>query len=175
MISAESMAGSWLASPFLRVPLVALVVVALQSSVLTELHPFGVTADAMLLLAVCAGLLGGPEKGAVVGFAVGLLFDLVLDTPFGLSALTYCVVGYATGYVQTGVERAAWWLAMPAVLAASAAGIVLETALGTLFGLEGLVRLRMLLVVVVVGVINGLLAPVALRVMRWALLAGEGG
>ena len=45
--------------------------------------------DLMLALAVAAGLAGGPERGAWVGFAAGLLADCFLQTPLGLSALVY--------------------------------------------------------------------------------------
>ena len=51
----------------------------------------------MLLLAISAGIAAGPEWGALTGFIAGIAFDLVLQTPFGLSALSYCIVGYLVG------------------------------------------------------------------------------
>ena len=43
--------------------------------------------------------MGGPEAGAWVGFTAGLATDLFLPTPFGLSALVGCVLGFVTGRV----------------------------------------------------------------------------
>ncbi|MCB0972695.1 MAG: rod shape-determining protein MreD, partial [Acidimicrobiales bacterium] len=47
----------------------------------------GARPDVMVLVAVMAGLVAGPDRGAILGFAAGLAFDVVLTTPLGLSAL----------------------------------------------------------------------------------------
>ena len=36
----------------------------------------GVTGDAMLLISVAAGISSGPTRGAVVGFAAGIVLDI---------------------------------------------------------------------------------------------------
>ena len=71
----------------LRWTTVVVIGFVLQIGVLVDLQPFGVHADAMLLLAICAGLSGGPARGAVVGFAAGLLADVMLPGTMGISAL----------------------------------------------------------------------------------------
>ena len=56
----------------------------------------------MLLLAVCAGFVGGPDEGALVGFAAGLISDLFLQsTPFGLIG-----VGRLPGRLRRRLGRA---------------------------------------------------------------------
>jgi len=69
----------------------------------------------MMLLAVGAGFVGGPDTGAVVGFAAGTVSDLFLQsTPFGLSALAACLAGFAVGWAGNEVLRSRlfmvrWW------------------------------------------------------------------
>ena len=66
----------------------------------------------MLLLPIAAGYAAGPDRGAVFGFFAGLVADLFLPTPFGLSALVGCLLGYATGIATRGLVRSSWWLAV---------------------------------------------------------------
>ena len=74
-----------------------------------------VAPDFMMLLAVCAGFVAGPDKGAVVGFAAGLVSDLFLQsTPFGLSALAACLAGFVVGWAGTdscgpACHGPRWW------------------------------------------------------------------
>jgi rod shape-determining protein MreD len=161
------------ASPWLRLPLVVIAALAVQTSVATDVRPFHAAADVMVLVAVCGGFVAGPQQGALVGFVTGLAYDLVLHTPFGLSALTYALAAYTCGYLQAGVAAARWWLAALAVGAASAGAEALYALLGTVFGLEDALTLHLLTIVAVVGVVNVLLAPLGLFVMRWALHGGD--
>ena len=73
----------------LKVVAVLAVAIFLQTTFGADLRVHEVAPDFMLLLAVSAGFVAGPDEGAVVGFAAGLVADLFLQgTPFGLSALT---------------------------------------------------------------------------------------
>ena len=74
--------------------LLLLAALVIHTSVLSGIRLQGVRPDLMLLIAVCAGLVAGPERGAIVGFAAGLASDLFLQTPLGLSALTFTVVAF---------------------------------------------------------------------------------
>ena len=49
---------------------------------------FGAHGDLLLLVPIAAGLTVGPERGAIAGFVAGLAVDLLVTTPFGLTALT---------------------------------------------------------------------------------------
>jgi rod shape-determining protein MreD len=160
-------------APWVRLPLVIAVVLAIQTSLVTDVRPFGVAADLMLLLAVCAGLVAGSERGAIAAFVIGLAFDLVLQTPFGLSALVYAVVAFSLGYLRLGIERSGWWARLVVVDLASMAAVFGFALLGSLFGMTRIVNARLVGVAVVVGLVNAALAPVALPVMRWTLLGGE--
>ena len=93
-----------------RMSLILVMALTLQLAVASRLEVFGVQGDLLLLVAVSAGLATGPDRGATIGFAAGLSFDLLLQSPFGLSALTYAIVAYIAGSLQDSVLRAAWWI-----------------------------------------------------------------
>ena len=149
-----------------RLGLVLLPVLTVQTTWMAELRPFGVPGDLLLLLAIAAGMVGGPMRGAMVGFIAGLAMDLVLLTPFGLSSLTYLAVGYAVGTIHDGVLRSAPWIPVVAAFVASAVGVVFFVVLGQLVGQQ--FRLPELpQIVVVTAVINALLVFPAVFVTRW--------
>ena len=129
-----------------------------------EIHP-----QVMLLLAVAGGLLGGSERGALIGFAAGLLADLFVQTPLGLSALAFALVGFAVGGLQSAIIRSAWWIAPVTALAASFAGMVLYGVLGAIIGQSHFVSPRLPLIAAGVGLMNAVLAPLAARAVAWAL------
>ena len=70
----------------------------LNQIVLGEAHP-----DVFVLLAVAAGLVAGPQRGAVIGFVLGLVADVFVQTPYGLSSLCYVLVAFAVGLVAATV------------------------------------------------------------------------
>ena len=145
----------------------------LHLTVLDHLRVGGAAPDIMLLLAIAGGVVGGPQLGALLGFAAGLTLDLFLETPLGLSALVFCLVGYAVGNVQGGVLRASWWIPVVTALAASVAGELVYALVATVVGQPHLVTLHLLVIAAVVGVFNAIAAPVALRLVRWSVAAPE--
>ncbi len=162
-------AAALTADPRLRVPLVVVTALVLHVAVLSRDRVFGVMPDAMLLLAVAAGLTSGPSGGSAVGFLSGMAVDLFLDTPFGLSALVFTLVGFAMGALGTAILRATWWIPVVAALVGSAAGEVLFALAGAMVGEAGMVTARLALIAPVVGALNAVLAPVAVRTTGWAL------
>lgn len=139
----------------------------LQASVVAEIDVFGAHGEVLLLVPIVAGLTTGPERGAIAGFTAGLAVDLLVQTPFGLTALTYCLVGYGVGALQSGVLRASFWLPMASAVAGSAAGIVLFALMATVVGEEGLLDGHLVRVVGAVVIWNVVLALPALRLARW--------
>jgi rod shape-determining protein MreD len=108
----------------------------------------------------------------VAGFVVAV-FDLLLLSPFGVTALTYCLLGYALGFVPSEFVRGAFWVPPVIVFGASAVGTVFYVAMETVFGQEGIFTPHVVPMALVVAVINAVLAPVAFRATRWALLGGD--
>jgi rod shape-determining protein MreD len=160
-------------SPWVRVPLVVFLVLAIQTGIVADIRPLDATPDLMLLLAIVSGLAVGPERGAIVGAAIGLAFDLVLTTPLGLSALVYGAAAFAVGLLSTGTIKATRWIPVIAVAATSAAAVVVYAILASLFGVAGAFTVHLFADVLVVTSVNALLALPALAVMRWALQADD--
>src|SRR5580700_8387383 len=93
-----------------RIGLVLALFVTVQQTLILDLRVGGVHPDIMVLLPIVAGIVGGPSRGASMGFGSGLVADLFLPTPFGLSALVGCLVGFAVGVATLALDRTAFWL-----------------------------------------------------------------
>jgi rod shape-determining protein MreD len=150
---------------WLKVALVIFTAVLLQVTVVANLPIADVRGDIVLLVAIAAGLESDAEHGAIVGFFAGLTFDLLLDTPVGLSALTYCLVGFLVGTFHSAVLRATWWIPVLVTMVASAIGVLIFALLDQVLGQATVDPTRLPAIVTVVAVLNGLLS----RPARWAV------
>jgi len=153
----------------LRVAVVLVTATVLELGLASQLRIDGAAADLLLLMAIAAGMVGGPDDGALVGFFAGLALDLLVQTPLGLGALAYCITGYLVGVAQGAVVRAS--RLQPVVLAAAASvfGVGLYVGLSLMVGRSGLINRHLLVVMGAVAGVNALLIPAANRAMRWAL------
>jgi len=144
-------------------------VVIVQVTVFPHLRLFGVVPDLGLLLALAVGYQEGPEAGAIVGFAAGFGFDLFLETPLGLDALTYALVGYTIGVLESGLFRSPRW--MPSFLGAAGglAGGLLFIALGVLVGLDAVKGTQGLVTISYAALYDAILAPFVFFLVRWVL------
>lgn len=155
-----------------RIAGLLIVGVVLQTTFGADLRVAGVAPDILLLLAIAGGLAAGPEGGAVIGFAAGLLADLsVTTTPIGLSALAWCLVGFVVGSARSNIlpdERAV----EPLVgFAATLGGVAVFLAAGDLVGQSAIVELGhrwLLRIAVVEAGWSTLLAVPAAWLMRRA-------
>lgn len=151
-----------------------LVVIALtllaQSTVVLELRIAGEVPDVMLLLPIAAGLVAGPAEGAAVGFVAGMAADLLLPTPFGMTALVATLVGFSVGVATGDVARRVRGFSTLVALAASAIAVMLYAVLGAVLGESQFLHVDLVAVVVLVAVVNAVLAGPAVKVLRWALL-----
>lgn len=151
-----------------RTALIVLVTLVIQVSLLSRFSFEGARPDVMILLAIVAGYRLGPERGALVGFAAGLSFDIVLSTPLGLSALIYTIVGYGVGAATAGMVRTSRWAASVVAAVGSAAGMLLYALVGTVLGEPTLDGPPLASIVVLVAAVNAALAPLASRAIAWA-------
>ncbi|MGQ0744981.1 MAG: rod shape-determining protein MreD [Acidimicrobiales bacterium] len=156
------------ADPRFRVPLVMLAALLLHTVVAGPLQLAGARPEIMLLVPITAALAGGPERGAALGFVAGLLSDIFLNSPFGLTSLVYTLVGHGVGVLRDSMLAFSGPLRLMAVAAASAIGVVLWACVAWALGRPVVVD-RLLWVVVVVAGVNTLLAPAGSRAMAWAL------
>jgi rod shape-determining protein MreD len=155
-----------------RVALVTFVVLMVQQTVMVALRVGGVHPDLLWLLPITAALADGPETGGIVGFWSGLAFDLVLPTPFGLSALVGCLLGYAVGALTTAVDPRTTWLRPVAALTGSVAADMLFAVLGAILGQPQMVQIDFVALFLVISISSVVFVLPVSRLMRWAL-AGE--
>ena len=119
----------------LRMGLVVVAAILVQTTVGDDLRIAGVAPDLMVLVAICAGLTGGTEAGAWMGFWSGLAADMFLtSTPLGLSALTYCLIGAAVGALRAAVLPEGRLLTPVVAAVATAASVLLFVGLGDVLG-----------------------------------------
>jgi rod shape-determining protein MreD len=156
------------------VALVALVTLV-QTAFVSQLHVAGVAPDISLLLSVAAGVAAGPDRGAIVGFLAGLGYDAYLQTPFGLSALVYCLVAYGVGLFQLPLATHPRWWRAASVTLASGVGVLLWAGTALALGQNQVLEVPLVRMALVVALVNGLLSLPALRVAGWAFspLAAE--
>lgn len=147
-----------------RLALVAFLTLLLQLAVLSDLTIAGARPDVVLLFAIAAGMESDSERGAVAGFAIGLAFDLLVDTPAGLTALTLALVGWGVGTAKEAVLRSSWVIGLALVGAASAVGTLLYAGLAVVFGVTVDAGALPAIVAVVTAVNLALSRPV-----RWAV------
>lgn len=155
-------------TPRFKLPVVLGVAIVLHTSLLASMNIAGVHPDVMLLVTICVGLSRGQEQGALIGFVCGVAADLFLQTPLGLSALTYAMVGFAVGTVQSSILRAAFWIGPTTAFLASAAGMLLFGVVGAVVGQSQLISTQFPLAIVGVAGLNAALAVVARPVVAWS-------
>jgi rod shape-determining protein MreD len=132
--------------------LVVLGAVILQVGLAPYLSIGGVVPNFMLLAAVTVAMIEGPTAGSAVGFACGLLFDLLSQGPVGPMAIVLAVTGYVAGLLAANVFAEGWLLPL-SVLALASLGAELTYAL--LMDLVGTPEpfLRVLFTMVVPGAV----------------------
>jgi rod shape-determining protein MreD len=153
----------------LRLALVVLLLLLVQSTVMLSIRFHGIHPDIVWLLPITAALLAGPETGAIVGFWSGLAFDLVLPTPFGLSALVGSLLGFSIGVATAAVDSRAVWLRPVAAVVGSVAADMLFAVLGAIFGQQQMVQIDFFSLFLVVAVSSALLVLPVNRLVRWAV------
>jgi rod shape-determining protein MreD len=140
----------------------------LQVALFSQLPLAGVRVPVLLLVAVAAGVVLGPTRGCVVGFAAGLTFDLLLTTPLGLCAGVFAVTGYVAARFPAAARGDLWWRTPAVAAVASTLAYLAVVLAGWLLAQRPAAPDHLVTVVLVVGAVNGALAPVAVRALRWA-------
>ncbi|HVT19894.1 MAG TPA: rod shape-determining protein MreD [Mycobacteriales bacterium] len=118
----------------LRLAVVITVVLA-QVTVVNRMHlPLG-GPDLLVVVVVAFALVGGSQRGAVLGFFAGLAADVMPPTGHfaGELAFAYTVVGYLAGMLEAGEESSVLTI-IGVVAGASVAVVLLFAALGDTLG-----------------------------------------
>jgi len=149
-----------------RLALVILVAVVLETTLLAHFDVLDGVPGLCLVCVLAVAYEDGPESGALFGFAMGLVLDLFLITPIGLSALSFALTGYAVGVFQAGIVRTTPWLyPLLGGLGGLFGGLVF-IAVGGIVGQDQLLSVHGVQVVLVSAVWDALLAPLVFPVVR---------
>ena len=140
-----------------RITFVLFSAAVLQRGLFSQLRVAGVSVDVFLLIAIAAGMMLGPERGAILGFFAGLTLDLLVQTPLGLSALVYCLVGYGMGRLQGTVLRANRLWPLVLVAASSAAAVALYAVVAEVLGQSNAISPHLPVTMLVVAIGNAIL------------------
>lgn len=158
-----------------RFALVVLVALVLQVGVLDEVVVLGAHPDVMVLLPIAAGLVAGPSRGAAVGFVTGLVADLVVQLPFGLSALAFVLVGFVAGLLAAlPFGRDMPGTAATTLATLGAFGTALYALIGAIVGQPGMLSTQSVRAIVVVLLGGLVLALPVMRAMRWTFDPASG-
>jgi rod shape-determining protein MreD len=155
----------------LRLPLrliaLAFLTVVIQEAAVSQITIFGTSADLTPLVVMSVGLLAGSIPGAIMGFGVGLLVDLLLFQTLGVTSLLYIVIGYWSGRLREVRDPSHGLVPMAMGAAATAFAGLGMTLIQFLLGVDSPVSLLLLQQIFVAVLVNTLLAlPVYAAVKR---------
>ena len=153
----------------IRLGFLVVAMVIAQVALLPHLRVDGVAPDLGLVTAVAVAYREGPNAGAIVGFSGGLMLDLFLRTPLGLSALSWAVTGYVIGVLQGGMVRLSRWAAPLLGGLGGLLGGTVFVLVGGILGSEELVSSNSIRVVVISATYDAVLAPLVFLLVGWAL------
>ena len=150
-----------------RIALLALVAVIVQTAAVSQVTVFGVNADLSPLIVMSVGFLCGALPGALVGFCVGLFVDLALVQTLGVSSLIYLVVGYWSGRLRELRDPAHGLVPIAMGAAATAFAGVGMAIIQFLLGVDSPVSFLLAQQVFITVLVNSLIAlPVYALVRR---------
>ena len=156
-------------SSLIRLIPVGMIMLALQRTVFVDIQVSGVIVQVVLALVACAGASGGSERGAVAGFVLGCMFDLVEGTPLGSTAIAFTLAGVAAGLLALVAADPQWWLKAIFVALGCASGEAMLPVVRLFIGEEHPWPPDMLKIVVVVALAGAVMSPVLLPLSRWCL------
>jgi rod shape-determining protein MreD len=157
-------AGNWA-----RAAVVVILALLVQHAVLDHLRIAGTHPDVMFLVAVAAGYVGGPGRGAVVGFGVGVAADLLVPTTFGMSALVGALLAYGIALATSSLVRSSIALQVVTGAVGTAAGLCLYATLGAVLGYPGMLTHDLVPALAVSTPVAAVFAVPAMRLVGWAI------
>lgn len=154
----------------LRVLLLIFILIILQTTIATHLYVFGAIPDLLLVATVAVAYNEGPRAGALFGFFSGLVLDLFLVSPFGLSAISNSVTGWAIGTFQAGM---AFKTRRTQVFLAALGGVIggaVFVIIGGVVGVTGYLSLYSVQVIVAGSIWDAVVSVPIFMVVHWALM-----
>ena len=157
------------ASRWFRLVLVSLLVLSLQTTLFSEVRPFGYAIQILAIFVASAGATHDVYVGAVAGLVSGFMYDAILATPLGISALVLGVVGATAALMLQPFRDPTWWLRLLVIGVAAALGEVVTPLLKAVVGLDGWLEWRILGAMSVTFVAALVFAAPMISLARWTL------
>jgi rod shape-determining protein MreD len=159
-----------------RLALVAVTAAVVQVALLDQIVVAGAHPDLFLLLAIAAAMAAGAQRGAVIAFVFGLVADLFVPTPYGLSCLTFVLVAFAVGLAaEVPTARAPVGLQLATGFLGGIGGTLLFAGLATLIGQPSVPHHQLIDIATVVTIGCVVMVIPAYKVMEWTVAAAPGG
>ena len=163
---------AFLRGPIPRLVLFGMLLLALQTTLFADARPFDVAVQIVLAFVAAAGVAGGPDRGAIAGFVLGLMYDLVAGSPLGSTSISFGLAGVVAGTVTRFNITITWWLAMAFVALGSAVGELSVPIVRVFLGETDVVSDRLWVIVVVVAAAAAVVSPLFVPAGRWCLRLG---
>lgn len=156
----------------LRLVVLAIAGVIVQTSAVAQLPIAGARADLSPLLVMAVGLLCGSLAGGCFGFGVGLLVDVASIQTLGISSLVLLGVGYGAGRLREARDPEGTLVPLAAGAAATLAFSVGFALMQFLLGADSPVSWALVRQTLATLAVNALIAlPVYSLARRWLLSA----
>jgi rod shape-determining protein MreD len=151
----------------LRLVALGFAIVVIQVAAVSQVSIFGVNADLTPLVVMSVGLLAGSMIGAVLGFGVGLLVDMILVQTLGITSLLYIAIGYWSGRLRELRDPAHGLVPLAGGAAATAVAGIGMALIQFLLGVEAPVSLLLVQQIFIQVLVNTLIAlPIYALVRR---------
>lgn len=150
----------------LLLTLLTLTGLALETALLGSASLAGSKPQLLLLVTVALAIGEGPGFGATAGFTMGLMTDLVLGLPKGITALVYTAVGYGAGRLRAQVQAPTAWLPIGIEWAAAVVAAFAYGAVAALLGVDGIAPGELARHAFLGAVYNALLTPFVFPLVR---------
>lgn len=159
---------------YLRCGALALVAVILQVSGLGSGRVFGAYVDLVPLVVAAVAIYAGAIPGAAMGFATGLLLDLLVGQTMGASSLVLTAVGYGAGRYREVRDPAHGLMPIPVGAVATFAWVLAYAAVSFMLDVGATVSWLVLRDMVATTLLGAILAlpvfAICRRVLRPVLL-----
>ena len=157
------------ASVAFRLGAIFATVFVLQVSLVPHFRLGGYVIDLPLIVVVLVGLHLNPQTGSFIGFVVGLMIDLALETPFGMTALTFSLIGFAAGSASPHLAERNLIIRSLTVALLGATATALFASFGVLIGLEYVTRRELGAIALVTSAAAIPIATLLSPLIRWSL------
>lgn len=157
------------ASRWFRLVLVVLIALSVQTTLFSEIRPFGFAIQLMAIFVAAVGSTHDVQTGALVGLISGFMYDAVLATPLGISALVFGAIGAIAALVMQPFRDPTWWLRVLAISVVAGFGELLMPITKSVVGLSGWLDVRILGAAAVTFVGALIVSSALIPVSRWTL------